>query len=270
MVAIKTLAASALMVGTLIAAATPANAIVTTFAQYDALGAGANLHWLNSNAPANANGTGGSLFSVASQYSTVAASRDVSFSFLEASLASVSGVTAVFTLNATAASGNPAYLVGSNLVQPGIAGTFSFVSTAPITIGSTLYASGANLLSGSFDLGAITGNRGGDSGSVSASTQNSSLITYTSDFLTFAPGSDLGFELLLSSIFSPIQATPTNTNPTHALRSFRARSTGTFSADLSAPPVDGVPEPAVWGLMIVGFGMVGIQARRRNLNAFAA
>lgn len=31
------------------------------------------------------------------------------------------------------------------------------------------------------------------------------------------------------------------------------------------PPIDGVPEPASWALMIVGFGLVGVAARRRSI-----
>ncbi len=38
--------------------------------------------------------------------------------------------------------------------------------------------------------------------------------------------------------------------------------TGNWALDISG--VNGVPEPAMWGLMIAGFGMVGAAARRRQ------
>ncbi len=35
-------------------------------------------------------------------------------------------------------------------------------------------------------------------------------------------------------------------------------------------PVNGVPEPATWGLMLAGFAMVGVAARRRSTRTVAA
>lgn len=35
------------------------------------------------------------------------------------------------------------------------------------------------------------------------------------------------------------------------------------------PPVDGVPEPATWALMIIGFGLVGVASRRRTATVAA-
>jgi hypothetical protein len=44
----------------------------------------------------------------------------------------------------------------------------------------------------------------------------------------------------------------------------------TFDIPPPPPPPPGVPEPAVWGLMILGFGAVGADLRRRRrANAFA-
>jgi hypothetical protein len=41
---------------------------------------------------------------------------------------------------------------------------------------------------------------------------------------------------------------------------------GSFTGTLTAP---GVPEPATWGMLIAGFGLVGVLARRRNEAATA-
>lgn len=263
---LKMLTAAALAAGTMFVAAAPAQAVITTFAQYQAIGNGANIRWAN-NGTNGSNGTGGSIFTTSTAAAIVPGSRLVSFSFLQASIAPfVTNVNALFTLNASV-SATPAMLLSGFLIQPGIAGSFSFLTTAPITINNTLYATGSNLLSATFSQAAIVGQRAGSSGSFSASSSDpADTIVYTSDFLAFDPASSLDFSLSLTSITSVLQAVPTNGAPNRALRSFRALSTGSFSSD-PAPIVTAIPEPAVWGLMIVGFGMVGLQTRRRARNA---
>ncbi len=261
----KTATTIALAIGFALAA-TPA-AAVTTFAQYQAIGSGANLRWQNSSGTAN--GTGGSLYTTATSTANSAGSRLVSFSFLQPQFAGVvSNVDAVFTLNATVATGNPADLLGGFLVQEPLVGSFSFISTTAITLNTTTFAAGSNLLSGTFTNGAISGQRNGTSGSVGGSTGSGSVITYTSDFLDFSETVDRDFSLSLTSIASPLQASPTNGTPTRALRTFRALSTGTFSSD-PAPIVTAVPEPTTWALMVLGFGMVGFAARRRSTTVAA-
>ncbi|THD65073.1 MAG: PEP-CTERM sorting domain-containing protein [Phenylobacterium sp.] len=42
-----------------------------------------------------------------------------------------------------------------------------------------------------------------------------------------------------------------------------------FSTTITDPKVAGVPEPAAWALMIVGFGLTGAALRRRRTPAFA-
>ena len=267
---IKPITAAILAAVSLFAVATPAQAVITTFADFSAIaGTRANVYWKN-NGTNGSNGTGGSIYTIATNSSTTPGTRNVSFSFLQPSIAPfVTNATAAFTLNASV-SNTAAQLAGNFLIQPGIAGTFSFLTTAPITIGATTFATGSNLLSATFSQAAIFGQRRGTSGSFSASsTDPLDTISYTSDFLSFDPSSSLDFSMSLTSIFSVLQATPTNGVPTRALRTFRAVSTGSFSSD-PAPTVTAVPEPAVWGLMIVGFGMVGLQTRRRVRNATVA
>ena len=159
-------------------------------------------------------------------------------------------------------------------MQGGLSGSFSFLSINAFTIGTTTYAAGTNLLSGTIgadtllnDGATITGGNGGTSGSVTAGTQASLpaqpvLITYTSDVLTFQPGSDYDFSLALSQI-NPVLNRP---SATQSLRNFRAASTGTFSSN--PPPLVNalppVPEPATWGMMVIGFSLLGHQLRRRK------
>ncbi len=266
---LKTAAAAAIAAGTLFAAAAPAAAVEITFASFSPIGTGANIYWQN-NGAANSNGTGGSFYTIASNASKVPGSALVSFSFLQPSISPfVTDVTAAFTLNAAAPSGNPATLSSPFIIQPGISGSFSFVTTSAITINTTTFAAGSNLLSATFGPASIVGQRTGSSGSFGGSTQGGTAVTYTSDFLDFSGTVDRGFQLSLTSIFSAIQAIPSTGTPTRALRTFRATSSGSFSSD-PAPVVTAVPEPAVWGLMIVGFGMVGLQTRRRSRKASVA
>lgn len=246
----KSLALAALTFVTVVVS-TPASAL--TFAQYQAIGTVSNIRWASSGTT-GVNGTGGHLFSVANaSATTVVATRNVSFSFLQSSLSPyVTNVVAAFTLDATAPSGNIATLSSGFLLQPGISGSFSFVTTAPITIGSQTYLAGSSLLKGVFTNATIAGSRKGTSGSFSGASSDTTVITYTSDFLTFDAAASLDFSLSLTSILSVVQATPTSGTPQHSMRSFRALSTGSFSSDPA--PEASVPEPAVWGMMILGFG----------------
>lgn len=269
MLVLKSLAALALTVGTIVVATAPCEAAAITFAQYSAMGTTSNIRWTN-NGSTNSNGTGGHFYSVAGNATTsVAATTDVSFSFLQPAMSPyVTNVVAAFKLDATAPSGNPAFLGGSFLIQPGISGNFSFLTTTAITIGSVTHAAGSNLLSGTFTNAAIAGNRSGSSGGLSASSSPTTLITYSSDFLTFDNSAVFDFSLSLTSILSVVEAAPIGGSPAYAMRSFRGLSGGGFSSD-PAPTAE-VPEPAVWGMMIVGFGMVGVQSRRRVRRATLA
>jgi hypothetical protein len=239
-------------------AAVPAQAVITTFASFSPIGTGANFEWKN-NGTTSTNGTGGSVFSLATATSTTAGSRRVSFSFLLPQLSStINNVNAVFTLSGAAPSGNPAILISGFQLQDGIGGSFSFKSTSAITVGNTVYAAGSNLLSATFGSTAIAGKRNGTSASFSGSTAGGDTIVYTSDFLSFGNVVDSDFSISLTSVTTPLLA---STNK--ALRTFKAVSSGSFSTD-PAPLVNGVPEPAMWAMMVAGFGMVGVSLRGRN------
>lgn len=241
--------------------AAPAAAVVTTFASFSPLAGGANVRWVNAASNGNAQ-----FYTTATASGNVAAGRNVSFSFLQPSIAPfVTGVTARFTLQGSVTN-TPAVVSGTTITQTSVTGSFSFVTTAPITIGGTTYAVGSNLLSGTFNQGQVSGRRNGTSGGFSASTPSSTIV-YSSDFLTFVPGSDYDFAISLTSITPALNALPTNAAPTRALRTFRAVAGGTFSADPA--PIPNVPEPAVWAQLIAGFAMIGLAARRRKAVAAA-
>ncbi len=232
-----------------LASAMPAQAALTTFANFTGIDADAGVRFDN-------NGTGGSLYTITTPTATTPGSRLVKFSFLQGALSAVSDVTASFTMLGNTTS--PAQLTGGFLIQPNITGAFSFLSTSALMIGGTNYAVGSNLLSGSFTDVTIAGQENASSAAYSGSTGGGATISFTSDFVTFAPGSDYDLSISLSSLAPLLSVTPGN-----ALNSFDAYSTGSFSSEPS-PTVNAVPEPSVWGLMIVGFGLVGVQARRRN------
>lgn len=253
------------IVATALSSAVPSAAVISTFATFSTIGTGANIRWQNNGAGAVAsNGTGGSIYTIATASSNTPGAVNVKFSFLQAAIAPfVTDVAAKFTLNASVIN-SPAQLLSGFYIEPGISGSFSFISTSAITVGATTYAAGSNLLSAMFDQGTIFGKAAGTSGSFSSATSSGATITYTSDFLNFSSTVDRDFSLNLTSITSPLA----RASSTKALRTFKASAGGSFSSD-PAPLINAVPEPQVWGMMIIGFGLIGITSRRRNSVAAA-
>ncbi len=262
MTVFRTFAAATALVGGLVAVG-PASAAITTFATFSAPTSAFNFRFVNSG-----NGTGASrttdavLYSTSTTGGTAPGAALVRFSFLQPEFAGfVTNVNARFTYNATVARGTPAVAAFGGLVQQGINGSFSFVTTSAITVAGPFfvphtYAAGSNLLSGTFTSATLFG-----SGS-SAATSGSTGVTFTSDFLDFSNTVERDRGLTLTSITPSLSA---HTGLNKALNSFRANVGGQFSSD-PAPLINGlavVPEPATWGLFVVGFGLVGLQGRRR-------
>lgn len=241
--------------------AIPAAAVVTTFANFSAGVGGANVRWVNAGSNTNA-----VFYTTASNTGTAPAGRSVSFTFLQNAFNTIGAVNAIWTLSGTVTN-TSATINGANIVQNNVAGAFSFISTSAITLGSTTYSPGSNLLSGTFTNATVSGARGGTSAGFNGSTPTS-LITYSSDFLTFVPGSNFDFAMSLSQINPTLNALPTAGTPTRALRTFRAVATGQFSSDPA--PIANVPEPQVWAMFVVGFGLIGIQVRRRGNRSIVA
>lgn len=247
------------IVAATLAGTAPAAAEVVTFAQFQSIGNKGQTYWKNDGSNAST-GTGGSFFTTSTPTSTVPGTRKVRFSFVQPSISPfVTNVVADYTLLASVTN-TPAVLAAGQLIQSSINGSFSFLTESALTINSRTFAAGSNLLSGTFTNASITGQRGGTSGSFGGSGTQGTTFTYTSDFLEFIPASSLDFSIALTSITSALQASPSGGTPNRALRTFRAFSTGSFSSD-PAPIVTAVPEPAVWGLMVIGFGLVGIRKR---------
>lgn len=134
-------------------------------------------------------------------------------------------------------------------------GTISFTRTTPASLGPG-NGFGTNLLTISFTNAMVTGTVGGTSGSLLASTPDS-VMTFTSDFMSFDHAIALDFAIALSSITGPGL---NRVSTLESLRAFTADSTGTFSSDPA--PLSTVPEPAALGLM--GLGLIGLAWRRRR------
>jgi hypothetical protein len=259
---LKTIALGAALVAGTAAISTPASAVVTTFATYTQTSTTPSLRYQR-------NGSGARIRSTTGAAGNAFGSTDVRFSFLQAGLANVvNEVGAALTLDFIAPSGNPAQSAGGFLIQPGLAGTFSFTynGETPLVVGNQTYVKGANLLSGTVTAASIAGANASSSGGFSASTSSGSVVTFTSDFLDFTNTVNRDVAISLTSIVPGLSRNNANT----ALNSFRASATGAFSSD-PVPLVNGiVPEPATWGMMLLGFGLIGGALRRRAGNRHVA
>ena len=235
--------------------AAPARA--TTFAEYDAATSDANLDWTQS-----ASLTGGTL-------STTGAgvSANTYFTFLAPALSALANLPALFTLSATAPDGDPAVLASDQLAEENLSGTFSFTYTGstPLMVGSHVYMTGANLLSGTFSGAELVGPAAGSTGSFQDAILSGGTVAFTSDIASFATTGDKGISLELTSVL-PIF----NAFPGQSLSSFSAVSTGSFASELNGGGGGGVPEPATWAAMLIGFGAIGISARRSRAKALRA
>ena len=268
MTIIRTLAAAATLAAAF-TVATPAAAVTETFANFTGVG-GSNIYWKQS-----ASRTGGSLFSVSHAGDTSVGSVATKFRFESPRagnrldvLAGLGQLNSSLTFNVLAVDGSVAGAFGPNLYQPLSTGAFSFIYTGltPLVVAHTTYLTGANLLTATFiSGGGITGVLRGSSGSVNASTSSGDTITYTSDFLNFSSTVDQDFALSLSSVTPPFGRTPGQ-----SLNTFFATAGGSFSTDPVPLPTAVIPEPATWGLLVVGFGLVGLQGRRRSRSTSVA
>lgn len=240
-----------------VATAVPAGAVVTTFASFSPISSVRNFRFGNSGGGAT-RPNDASYYSIASGGARDPGSIDVRFSFLVPQLDAVQNLPAVFTLNGTVARDSRA-TGATSFTQPGLGGSFSFVAAEAFAINGRNFAAGTNLLSGSFGGGELTGQYGGSSGGINASTGGGDSVTFTSDFLDFSNtvSRDLGITLTaVTPNFRP--------GSNGVLNSFRASAGGQFSSD-PAPLINAVPEPGTWAMLIAGFGLVGATARRRRV-----
>jgi hypothetical protein len=262
MKALTAFASAAALALTVAATAAPAHAAV--FAQFTPDNRAMDFRWIKSTTGANA-GTGGHLFTITptTQNATTAQGVATHFSFLDPSLAALAFLKATFTLDATI-SNSPSHAAtqnGSQWTETNLDGHFSFIYAGPTTtIGGVHLVNGmTNLLSGVFTDAFIQG--AGGSGSINETSITGGTLTFTSGvehFSNLIPGSEAyAFNLLA---VSPVFGASLH----KALNSFRANGGGNFSM------LQAAPEPGTWGLMIVGFGGMGMVFRARRRAAIAS
>ena len=246
-----------------LASALPAAAVVTTFATFSPISSINNVSFVNSGTGAGRT-TDANFTTISTGQGTTPGPTVVEFSFLQPEFGnSVRNVLANYSFAEQFGVGTPS--IGSPVFdQNGGPGSFSFISTSAVTVNGRTFAAGANLLSGTFTLARLTGTFGGTAGSNFASTQGGSTIVYTSDFLDFRNTIFRDFAMSITSanpVFSP--------GANGAIGSFRALVGGQFSSE-PAPLLTAVPEPETWAMMILGFSLVGVAARRRKTTVVSA
>ena len=141
------------------------------------------------------------------------------------------------------------------------------------SVGSHNFGLGESLLSGSFtkfvlaSQGCSNGSFGGGTGDPLSLgyVPGQSLTFNDSSFLNFSNVQHTDRSIALSAV-TPIWGRRFQAG---SINSLNANSAGLFSSD-PAPVVVALPEPEVWGMMVVGFGLIGVQVRRRALQSAVA
>lgn len=240
--------------------ASGASAGVTTFATFSALG-GDNFYFQN--ASASNTSVDSSFFSIPTSGSTSAGTAQVDFSFINLGTTFDSAVqNVVANLTWTSSSSTAAEAAFGQAIQQGVGGQFVITSTAPITLDGKTYAAGSVLLSGAFSGGTLSGAQGSTSGGFDVANGSGGTLTFTSDFLKFAPSANLGSALnFTSGTTSSGQGLSSLNYGSDALELFKMDAGGSFS---SVPEPTGVPEPASWAMLLLGMGLVGGVLRRRT------
>lgn len=241
--------------------ATPATA--TTFLTITPASGTANVRLVNNGTgvPDQAsNGNGARLYATTTGAAQSPGLAAVTLGFATGPLAALGAIPGWFQLDAS--SSTPATVDAGLIRQTGFDGFLRFTSRAPLQVGSTLHASGTELLRADFTGAALGGSFGASSASFASATGGT--LDYTSTFLNFGSATDLGFSLAIGSLLTSLHVAGAGTtlDPYRAVRSFRGNASGTASATASIA-TSAVPEPETWAMLVAGLAMIGIQQRRR-------
>ena len=265
----KLLTASAMAAVTL-GAASAASAAVTIIADFHKNTSTANNFDYVVTGPDSAH-----IFTTSTATATTPGGAKVKFSFdNDPALPDFTDLVSTFNFDATVTN-TPAFAGSGTVTQNGINGTFSFVYGGPSQSldGFNLVKDVTTLFSGTFSNAWIQGQ--GGVGGIDVTIANNGSATFSSsiyDLSKFVPHTD---EYTLSLGTASLTSVDPSTgcdklghNCSHVgttgLKAFRSFATGDFQAAA-------VPEPATWGLMLVGFGGMGAMLRnRRRMAAVAA
>jgi hypothetical protein len=150
---------------------------------------------------------------------------------------------------------------GGNFVQNLTSGNLSFTAAETFQIGSRTFLAGSNLLSLDFSGGFLSVNVNGTTGGAEVTIPGDVFSNVEFALFDFPPAEFLGFSIGLSGTqFTVGEVTPNCVDCN--ILDFTANSVGTFNA--------AVPEPGTWGMMLLGFGLVGMARRRSNRPATVA
>ena len=143
---------------------------------------------------------------------------------------------------------------GANITQL-FSGSLTFTLLAP-QVGMS--GPSTNALTVTFLNALLIAAPGGASPTLQADAASGSVITYWSDFADLSDTDSENFSLSFSGSSTAL------TLGGGRLPDFRVSGSGTFAAAL-------VPEPASWGLMLVGFGVIGgaLRSRRKTVLSFS-
>jgi hypothetical protein len=240
------------------ALAISASAQAMTFADYSATSSNPNISWTQST----------SLTSGVLSTTGVGASANTNFSFLTPALSALADLPALFTLSASATANDPAQTGLGQIAEQNLSGSFSFIYTGatPLVVGTHTYATGADLLTGTFTGAELIGPNFGSTGSVQDAIFSGGTVSFTSDIVKFSTVGDKALSVELTSVLPFLTAA----NPSNALSTFTAVSTGSFASELAAGGGGGVPEPVTWASMLLGFGGIGLAARRARRKSAVA
>jgi hypothetical protein len=235
--------------------AMPASATETSFATFT----GQGLSFIATN-PGT---TSGSL--------TLTDTSMVTFGFLATNLTSyVSGISANMVFTATSANANYSSLFATSGIayQTNFSGAMTITSTQAVTIGTTTYAAGSNLLTATYNNATFLGVLGQQNAGLTADSKNGSLV-YSSDFLTFDNTVSRDYSFSFGAITPALASGTVGGTPAY-LKSFTSTPTGSFASDPVPLSNTAVPEPGTWAMMLIGFGATGLilrKASRRGLLA---
>lgn len=166
-----------------------------------------------------------------------------------------------FTLNGVSNGAANVSMSGANsFIDQNFDGGFSFTFANNGTFNGQTVNAGDLVFGGSFTEANFRGRIGSSTGSI----LSGAVTNFTNGAVSFDAGSISNFEFGLAGISPALGGSAAG-----GINGFTAVINGKFDNDgvISGP---GIPEPATWAMMMLGFGMLGGALRRRSALVLAA
>jgi len=176
-------------------------------------------------------------------------SATINFDQFDPTLGSLQSVMLSFSswLNATGTATN-----NSNAVH-----SYTLTKGASASLAGNGFSFTETLASGTVNLGTIGKKTTITLAPITGSASDSA--TLLSGFAPFLGTGDVSFAYASTNGFSL-----SNPSMLSLLASIGGSATITYNYELPSPPTGGVPEPASWALMLMGFGAMGVAMRRHR------